>query len=46
MISLILHNVILIHIHTHTHSMFAVQLQQIGDIEVGSTRRDRKDSKQ
>ncbi len=26
--------------------MFAVQLQQIGDIEVGSTRRDRKDSKQ
>ena len=26
--------------------MFAVQLQQVGDIEVGSTYRDRKDSKQ
>ena len=39
-------NVILMRIHIHTHSMFAVQLQQVGDIEVGSTGRNYKDSKQ
>ena len=36
---------ILICIHTHLISMFAIQLQQVGDIEVGSTRSSYKDSK-